>query len=101
MSGSRSPAWSLLAGVPEGTVVVWTGMEAVGVDSSGKVGDIFGSRNCRAWQWSGCGDEGKRPVKGSTDISGSMSEGNQEAVPREGKTGEEDAGITEEFKEMK
>lgn len=54
-------------------------MVAVGVDSSGKVGDIFGSRNCRAWQGSGRRDEGKSPVKGSTYVSGSMSEVNQEA----------------------
>lgn len=52
----------------------------MGVDSSGEVGDIFGSRNCRAWPWSRCRDEGKRPIKGGTDTSGSLSEVNQEVI---------------------
>lgn len=65
----------------EGTVIVWTRMVAVGVDRSGKVGDIFGSRNCRTWQQGGCGNKGKRTIKGGAYVSTSVSEVNKEAVP--------------------
>lgn len=46
--------------------VVWTRMVAVGVERSGKVCDIFGRKNCRAWRYIGYGDEGERAVKDSS-----------------------------------